>query len=162
MLKIKKLEGKKAPLFCLQNQNDEKVCLNDFLKEGFVLLYFYPKDLTTGCTIEAIGFSELSKKFINNNIKIFGISKDLPKTHTKFIKKEGLKVDLLSDIDGKISSRYGVYVEKSMYGKKYMGISRESFLVNTSGKIIKHWENVSPKDHPEEVLSFFKELKEKK
>lgn len=153
-----KFEGKVAPKFSLLNQKNEKVKLADFVGKENVLLYFYPKDMTSGCTLESIGFSNLKTKLKNQDVKIFGISKDSVESHEKFCKKEKLKIDLLSDVDGKVLEKYGVWIQKSMYGKKYMGISRESFLIGKNGKVLKHWAKVKPADHPQEVLDFVKNL----
>ncbi|PID83402.1 thioredoxin-dependent thiol peroxidase [Candidatus Campbellbacteria bacterium] len=164
-----KFEGKKAKAFCLKNQNEEKICLKDFQKGGEfggkegkkVLLYFYPKDLTSGCTIESVSFTKMKKNFQNQNTVILGISKDSIELHKKFIKKEKLKNDLLSDEEHKVLEKYGVWQEKSMFGKKYMGVSRESFLIDENGKVLKHFQTVKPKTHAQEVLDFLKALKKK-
>ncbi len=155
---VSKYEGKNAPKFTLPNQKNEKVKLSDFAGDQNVLLYFYPKDMTSGCTLESIGFSNLKTKLKNQDVKIFGVSKDSVERHKKFCEKESLKIDLLSDEEGKTLEKYGVWVEKSMYGKKYMGISRESFLIGKNGKVLKHWIKVKPADHPQEVLDFVKTL----
>lgn len=160
-------EGKKASAFCLKNQNNEKICLKDFQKNGKfgekdgkkVLIYFYPKDLTSGCTLESVLFTKMKKKFENQNTVILGISKDTVELHQKFIKKERLKNDLLSDEEHKVLEKYGVWKEKSMFGKKYMGVMRESFLIDENGKVLKHFQKVKPATHPEEVLEFLKSLK---
>ncbi len=150
---------KKAPNFCLLDQAENQVCLNDVLaKNKFVLLYFYPKDMTSGCTAEAIGFSNLKEKFEKLGVKILGVSKDSCARHQKFIAKEKLTIDLLSDESCEILEKYGVWVEKSMYGRKYMGISRESFLINSAGEIVQHWPKVKAKAHPAEVLEFIENL----
>ncbi len=150
---------KKAPDFCLFDQTENQICLNDILaKNKLVLLYFYPKDMTSGCTAEAIGFSSLKEKFEELGVKIFGVSKDSCARHQKFIAKENLTIDLLSDESCEILEKYGVWVEKSMYGRKYMGISRESFLINSAGEIVHHWPKVKAKDHPAEVLEFIENL----
>lgn len=161
MAKITKpnLENKTAPNFSLPNQNGENVSLENLIKENkFTLLFFYPKDMTPGCTIESIGFSKLNDKFAGFSTKVLGISKDSPERHCKFIEKSDLKVDLLSDESLKMLEDYGVWIEKSMFGKKYMGISRESVLIDSSGKIIKHWQKVKPVIHPAEVLDFIESL----
>ena len=135
------MENKQAPKFTILNQRGEKVSLKQELEENMVLLYFYPKDMTSGCTLEGIGFSA-----------------DSVERHVKFCEKESLKIDLLSDEDKKVCDKYGVWIEKSMYGKKYMGISRESFLIGKNGKVIKHWSKVKPATHPDEVLEFISTL----
>lgn len=136
------MEGKKAGVFCLPNQDDEKICLKNLLedlkKEEKVLLFFYPKDMTSGCTVEAIDFSKAKIKLKNKGVKIFGISKLTSKSKLKFIEKNNLKIDFLSDEDFKICEKYNLYRDKNMYGKMVKGIARETFLIGKDGKIIKH------------------------
>ena len=122
------------------------------------VIYFYPKDDTPGCTKEAIDFSELKKEFEALNVAIFGISKDSIDKHEKFKKKHTLSVELISDIDGDICDSFGVWVEKSMYGKKYMGIERSTFLFDEEQNLIKFWRNVKVKNHVNEVLESIKNL----
>ena len=161
----KELEGKKAPKFCLKNQNKEKVCLKDILgsldEKGFVLVYFYPKDNTPGCTKEAIAFSKLKRSLSAAKVKVFGISILDEESKLKFAKKHNIKIDLLADPNHKIAEKYGVWKEKNMYGKKVFGISRESFLIDKSGKIVKYFKKVKPEEHAKEVLEFVKELRKK-
>ncbi len=152
------MENKQAPKFTIPNQHGEKVSLTKELKQHMVLLYFYPKDMTSGCTLEGIGFSERIKKFKKAGVVVFGVSADSVDRHVKFCEKESLAIDLLSDEDKKVCEKYGVWIEKSMYGKKYMGISRESFLIGQNGKVIKHWSKVKPAIHPEEVLEYIHSL----
>jgi len=152
------MENKKAPMFTLENQKGEKVSLKQELENNMVLLYFYPKDMTPGCTTEGIGFSDRVAKYKKAGVTVFGISADSIERHAKFCEKEFLKIDLLSDEDKQVCEKYGVWIEKSMYGKKYMGISRESFLIGKDGKVIKHWEKVKPVLHPDEVLEFVDSL----
>jgi thioredoxin-dependent peroxiredoxin len=123
----------------------------------YTILYFYPKDDTSGCTIEAKDFSELLPEFNKLDSQVFGISKDNITSHEKFIKKHDLKIDLLSD-ESDISEQFGVWKEKNMYGKKYMGIERTTFVISTENKIIKAWHKVSVKEHAKEVLEFIKSL----
>ena len=139
-VKYPNLAGKKAKVFCLPNQNEEKVCLKELLGQGKnILLFFYPKDMTSGCTTEAISFSENLRKLKNQNLIIYGISKLDSKSKQKFIDKNNLKIDLLADEDLKVCEKYGVWREKNMYGKKVMGIARETFLIDgENGKIIQH------------------------
>ncbi len=157
------LLGKKAPNFCLPNQNGKKVCLKDELAKlkdgGMILLFFYPKDMTPGCTTEAISLSEAKRKLSARGVKIFGISKLTPESKQKFIAKHNLKIDLLSDEDMEVCEKYGVWREKNMYGKKVMGIARESFLIGKDGKIIKHFQKVKPATHIDEVLEFLESFK---
>ena len=119
-----------------------------------VVIYFYPKDDTPGCTKEAIEFSENKSNFQKFNTIILGVSKDSVTKHEKFKSKHNLTVDLASDDDGKICDAFGVWVEKSMYGKKYMGIERSTFLFDENSKLIKVWRNVKVKNHVNEVLNF--------
>lgn len=152
------MENKRAPQFTLLNQKGEKISLKKELEKHRTLLYFYPKDMTSGCTTESIGFSDRIKKFEKAGVRVFGISADSVDRHLKFCEKESLEIDLLSDESKKVLEKYGVWIEKSMYGKKYMGISRESFLIGQDGKVLKHWNKVKPVSHPDEVLEYIHEL----
>ena len=144
----------KATNFKLPNQEGEIVELNKLKKN--VILFFYPKDSTPGCTVEAISFSKHLADFTKLNCLVFGISKDSLKKHQNFIKKSSLLVNLLSDDNEKVCESYGVWVEKSMYGRKYMGIERTTFLINSKNKIINIWPKVKVTNHVEEVLEFTK------
>ena len=135
----------------------DKVINSDDLIGQKLIIYFYPKDDTPGCTVEAIDFSETKNKFSKLNTKVLGVSKDSIDKHKKFITKHSLTIDLISD-DGPICEKFGVWVEKSMYGKKYMGIERATFLFDENLKLIKIWRNVKVKGHVEEVLNFVKDL----
>ena len=137
--------------------DDQEFINSNELRGQNLVIYFYPKDDTPGCTVEAIDFSTLKDKFSMLNTKIFGVSKDSIEKHKKFINKHSLTIDLISD-DGTICEKFGVWVEKSMYGKKYMGIERATFLFDEDLKLIKIWRNVRVKGHVEEVLSFIKDL----
>tara|TARA_Y100000022_G_scaffold19287_1_gene14694 strand:- start:129 stop:587 length:459 start_codon:yes stop_codon:yes gene_type:complete len=137
--------------------DENKVINSDDLKGNNIIIYFYPKDDTPGCTVEAIDFSKSKNKFSKFNTKIFGVSKDSIEKHKKFVTKHSLKIDLISD-DASICEKFGVWVEKSMYGKKYMGIERATFLFDKDLKLIKTWRNVKVKGHVEEVLDFIKSL----
>lgn len=148
-------EGNKAPDFTLNNEEGEARSLSSYLGKK-VLLYFYPKDMTSGCTLEAQGFRDLEKEFARLNTVILGISVDSEASHKKFCEKESLNFSLLADVDKKVVHQYGVWVQKSMYGRKYMGIQRDSFLIDEEGKIIRHFEKVTPVDHPTEVIEFIK------
>jgi len=145
-------------LFCLQNQNGKNVCLKDFLGK-WVVVYFYPKDNTTGCTIEAIDFSGKIKEFEKLNAKILGISADSKESHCNFIEKQNLKIELLSDTEKKVIKQFGAWGKKKLYGKEYEGIIRSTFLINPDGKIAKEWKSVRVEGHVEEVLEKIKELK---
>jgi peroxiredoxin Q/BCP len=147
------LEGKQAPDFTLTDEAGKSHTLSAY-KGTKVLLYFYPKDMTSGCTLEAQGFRDLEKKFTQAGVTIFGISVDSEASHKKFCEQESLNFHLLSDIEKKVVNDYGVWVQKSMYGRKYMGIQRDSFLIDEKGRIMKHFVKVKPEAHPEEVLKF--------
>lgn len=144
----------KAKDFTLPNQLGESVTLSEVLKTHKVVLYFYPKDMTPGCTMEGIGFSQRQAQFEKVGVKVFGVSADSVKSHEKFCEKEKLGIDLLADEKSEVIKSFGVWQEKSMFGKKYMGISRESFLIGRDGEIIKHWKTVKPTEHPQQVLEF--------
>lgn len=150
-------EGDKAPLFDLQTDNNGNVNLEK-LKGKNVVLYFYPKDDTPGCTIEAKDFRDLSKDFEKANAVIIGISKDSVKSHDKFKEKFCLPFPLASDEDGSTCEAYGTWVEKSMYGKKYMGIERATFLIDAQGKIARIWPKVKVDGHAKEVLEAVENL----
>ena len=139
-----------------------KINTTDFLDSQALLgkktvVYFYPKDDTPGCTKEAINFSEKIDEFSNLNTQIFGVSRDSFEKHEKFKKKYNLKVNLISD-EGEITEYFGVWVEKSMYGKKYMGIERSTFVIDEQLKILKIWRKVKVSGHVEEVLDFVKNI----
>lgn len=151
------LEGKKAPAISLNNEKGEKFSLKDH-NGSYVLLYFYPKDDTPGCTTEACSIRDKSKQIEKAGLKVFGISPDDEIKHQKFIGKYNLNFPLLCDIEHKVAEKYGVWVEKSMYGKKYMGIQRDSFLIDPDGKIIKHYKKVKPESHIDDVLNDLKNL----
>lgn len=150
------MENKKAPEFTLLDQNGTTHSLTDFLGQN-ILVYFYPKDMTPGCTTETLGFQEHKKDFEKLNTLVIGVSKDSIKSHKKFCEKHNLDIILLSDETTNMIQNYKVWKEKSMFGKKYMGISRESFLINEKGLIVKHWKKVDPIKHPQEVLDYLKE-----
>jgi peroxiredoxin Q/BCP len=152
-------EDNLAPDFSLPASNGKTVSLKDFRGNKNVVLYFYPKDDTPGCTIEACGFRDTHSKFEDNNTMIFGISPDGVTSHNKFITKFKLPFILLSDEDKKTCENYGVWVEKNMYGKKYMGVARTTIVIGKDGKIAKVFEKVNPKDHEKEVLTVIKTLK---
>ena len=143
--------------FKLQSHEDKIISLAE-VKSDYIILYFYPKDDTPGCTIEAQEFSRLKSEFEAENAVIFGISKDDKISHQKFVQKYGLGIDLLSD-DQDLAQKFGVWVEKSMYGKKYMGIERTTFLLDKSRKIIKIWQKVKAEGHALEVLEYIKSIK---
>ena len=147
--------NKKAPNFKLPSTDGSIFELCKINKKN-VILYFYPKDDTPGCTLESKDFNKLNKLINKNNTVVLGISKDSIESHLKFKKKYKLKFDLLSDQKLLVIKKYGVWGKKSFLGKNYMGIVRTTFLINTKGKIHKIWSNVRAKDHAKEV---FKEIK---
>ncbi|MDG2321594.1 MAG: thioredoxin-dependent thiol peroxidase [Rhodospirillaceae bacterium] len=149
--------GNKAPAFTMMTDGDESVALKA-LKGKKVILYFYPKDDTPGCTKEACGFRDNLRNFKKVKAVIIGISKDSTKSHDKFKAKYGLPFTLASDEDGKVSEAYGVWKEKNMYGRKYMGIERSTFLIDEQGKLQAEWRKVKVPGHVEEVLKAAKGL----
>jgi len=149
-------ENSKAPNFKLPSSNNKNFEIKKILSK-YMVIYFYPRDNTPGCTNEAKDFSKLYKEFKKLNCEIFGISKDSVESHKKFISKFKIPCKLLSDEKIVALKKYGAWGEKSMYGKKFMGIKRTTVLINPKGKIIKIWNNVKVKDHAKEVLSCLKE-----
>jgi len=149
--------GEIAPGFSAPRDGGESVSLKDYAGKK-VVLYFYPKDDTPGCTKEGIEFSGLIDDFDDADTVILGVSRDPVKKHDKFRDKHDLKVILLSDEAGKITEDYGVWVEKAMYGKKYMGIERATFLINRDGTIAQVWRKVKVPEHAAAVLTAAKEL----
>jgi len=147
----------KAPDFNLLDENGENMSLSTF-KGKNIVLYFYPKDDTPGCTKESIAFSELKNEFEANNTVILGASKDSVKKHQNFIKKHDLTVKLLVDDEGKLCEDYTVWVMKKLYGREYMGIERATFLIGADGNIKNIWRKVKVKGHAEEVLEAVKSL----
>lgn len=143
--------GDKAPSFKMPSTNGP-VSLKDYAGQHLIL-YFYPKDNTPGCTTEANDFSADLAKFTAAGAQILGVSKDSLKKHENFIAKHDLKIPLASDESGEVCEAYGVWVEKNMYGKKYMGIQRATFLIDPKGKIQHTWPKVRVKGHAEEVLT---------
>ena len=148
----------RAPNFKLPSTNNLVVELNK-IKKTNIILYFYPKDDTPGCTIESKDFNKLNSVIKKNNCIVFGISKDSIESHLKFKKKYNLNFDLLSDEKLSVIKKYGVWGMKSFLGKKYKGIIRTTFLINTKGKIHKIWSNVRVKDHAKEVYEELKNIK---
>ena len=149
-------ENSKAPNFKLPSSNNKNFEINKSFDQ-YLVIYFYPRDNTPGCTSEAKDFTKLYKEFKKLNCEIFGISKDSVESHKKFISKFKIPFQLLSDEKIIALKKYGAWGEKSMYGKKFMGIKRTTVLINPKGKIIKIWNNVKVKDHAKEVLSCLKE-----
>lgn len=149
--------GAAAPTINLPDQNGKTHKLSDYLGK-WVLIYFYPKDDTPGCTTEACSLRDNLPHFKKGKTVVLGISVDSVKSHKKFAEKYGLPFTLLADEDKTVVNKYGVWQEKSMYGRKYMGTKRMSFLVDPKGKIAKIYDNVKPAIHAEEVLKDLKEL----
>lgn len=155
MLKI----GEKAIDFSLPNKEDRLVSLKDFFGK-WVVLYFYPKDDTSGCTLEAIDFTNLAKEFEKLNGVILGVSKDSVKSHQNFAKKHSLNIELLSDESASVIKAYEAWGKKKMYGKEYEGTIRSTYIISPDGVIVYVFEDVNPKGHAEEVLKKLKELQE--
>lgn len=149
--------GKKAPNFTLPDQNGKEVSLSDY-KGKWVILYFYPKDMTSGCTKEAVGFSEKLAEFTKRNAVVIGISKDSVESHKKFADKYNLKITLLSDKDAKIIKEYGAWGKKKMYGRETEGTIRSTLIISPEGEILHEWKNVKVNGHVEEVLKKLDEL----
>ena len=149
--------GNKAPDFSLPRDGGGTVSLSDFTGKALVL-YFYPKDDTSGCTIEANDFSSLKEQFAAAGAAIIGMSPDSAKSHDKFVKKHNLSITLAADEEKTALEAYGVWAEKSMYGKKYMGVERTTFLIDANGNIAKIWPKVKVPGHAEEVLAAVKAL----
>lgn len=145
-------DGDMAPDFTLPTDNGEKLKLSK-LKGRTVVLYFYPKDDTSGCTVEAKDFSGLSADFRKAGAEVIGISPDSVESHAKFRKKHDLEVQLAADQEKIAANAYGVWVEKSMYGRKYMGVERSTFLIDKTGRIAKSWRKVKVPGHAAEVLA---------
>ncbi len=149
--------GQAMPDFNLDADASTRISSDD-LKGHKAVIYFYPKDDTPGCTKEAIAFTQLKSAFEAADTRIVGISADPAHKHDKFIAKHELGIRLAADEDKKVAEKYGVWVEKSMYGKKYMGVERATFLINAAGKIEKIWRKVKVKGHAAEVLASVQEL----
>ena len=153
-----RMEKKNAPPFCLLNQNDESVCLEDF-RGKWVVLYFYPKDNSKSCTLEALSFTDNIKSFKDLEAVVIGVSPDSVKSHKNFAHKHNLDLILLSDPEHKVLNQYNVWKMKKMYGKEYMGVERSTFLINSKGQIENEWFKVRVKGHVEEVKQKLLELK---
>jgi peroxiredoxin Q/BCP len=148
-----------APEFCLKNQTNENICLRTHLG-SWVVVYFYPKDNTSGCTREAVDFTEHLKEFDHKNTVIFGISPDSVDSHLKFVNKHNLKLQLLSDPGHQVLEKYGVWQEKSLYGKKFFGVVRTTFLISPTGRIEKIWRKVKVDGHAVQVLCQLQEFQD--
>ncbi len=150
-------EGDKAPEFKLPSQEGTEYSLKSF-KGKNIVLYFYPKDMTPGCTVEACDFRDSQAKIKKAGAVVLGVSKDSVDRHKKFAERDKLNFLLLSDEDGKVCKAYGVWQEKTLYGKKFMGIVRSTFVIGKNGKIIKIFDKVKVKGHVDEVLETLKEM----
>jgi len=144
--------GRKAPAFTLRDQHGQTHKLADY-KGRHVVLYFYPKDNTPGCTTEACGFRDHEAKLKRAGAAVLGVSPDDEKSHEKFAGKYGLSFPLLADPDAKVARKYGVWRQKNMYGRKFMGIVRTTYLIDPAGKVAHRWDKVKPKDHAPQVLA---------
>jgi peroxiredoxin Q/BCP len=161
MVKTSLEVGQSAPDFCLPDPEGNRTCLEDF-RGKWVVLYFYPKDNTAGCSLEAKEFSYLKKDFETKNAVILGVSKDSQESHKRFIEQKELKIKLLSDGQANVHKLYDVLHLKRIRSKEVTGTIRTTFLINPAGKIVRVWDNVKAAGHAEKVLSEFKLLKENK
>ena len=150
--------GQKAPSFTLLASNGQNVSLKNFFGQKNVVLYFYPKDDTPGCTVEACAFRDTIKAAEKRDAVVLGVSPDPLKSHEKFIKKFNLPFLLLSDEAKEVCQKYGVWVEKSMYGRKYMGVERTTFIIDKTGKIVERFSKVKPQGHAQQVLDFLETI----
>ncbi len=153
-------ENTKAPIFQLPSTNKKEYSLKNSIG-NYVIIYFYPKDDTPGCTIETNDFNKLLPKFKKLNCEILGISKDNLKSHDKFRDKYKIKFDLLADEEIKVLKKYKVWAKKKFMGREFMGIVRTTFLIDKKGKIIKIWNNVKVKEHAKEVLETLQNIVKK-
>lgn len=151
-------EGKKAPAFTLPTDGGGTTSLKDY-KGKKLVLFFYPKDSTPGCTTQSIEFSENLTKFRRAGAEVLGVSRDSVLSHDKFKAKQSLKITLGSDAEGDVTDAWGVWVEKKNYGRVYMGIERSTFLIGEDGKVLKIWRKVRVKGHVDEVLATVKEMR---
>ena len=147
----------KAPAFNLPATGGSKVSLKSLAGKK-VVLYFYPKDMTPGCTIEGHEFSKLKAKFAKKNAVIYGVSRDTVELHEKFKAKECYTIDLISDVDEKLCKAFDVIKDKNMYGKKVKGIERSTFILDEKGKVLHEWRKVKAEGHAQEVLDYINEL----
>ena len=154
MAKTLKL-GDPAPLLDLPTAGGGRVSLGD-LKGKSVVLYFYPKDDTPGCTTQALNFTEKAKQFAAAKAVVVGVSRDSPARHDRFAAKHGLNLTLASDEDGAVCERYGVWVEKTLYGRTYMGVERATFLIDENSRLVRVWRKVKLAGHVDEVLKAIK------
>jgi len=149
--------GDRVPDFCAINQDREEICFRD-IKGRWIILYFYPKDNTKGCTQEALDFTEHLEEFKSLDAVVLGVSPDSPKRHQNFIEKHGLKITLLSDEDKTLANIFGVWRLKKSYGREYMGVVRSTFIISPDGNIAYKWSGVRVKEHVEKVKEKLNEL----
>ena len=149
--------GDNIPSFCLQDAETASICMPD-AAASFTVLYFYPKDNTSGCTLEAKEFSALYHEFQKLGVPVYGISQDSTKSHQNFIAKQELTIPLLSDPDHIAIEGFGVWISKKLYGREYMGVDRSTFVIDKSGKILAAWNKVKARGHAAEVLARVREL----
>ena len=149
--------GEKAPGFCLKDPDRGEMCLKN-LKGKWVVLYFYPKDNTKGCTMEALEFTAAEDEFKAKNAVIIGVSPDSLKSHTNFRQKHDLSINLLSDTEKEVLETYGVWQKKKMYGREYMGVVRSTYLIDMEGKVAFVWPKVRVKGHVDNVLEKLSEI----
>ena len=152
-----KLEGKNCPKFNADCTSGLKLSNKDFTDKNLIL-YFYPKDSTPGCTTEGQDFRDKYESFKRHNTEILGVSRDSLKSHENFKAKQSFPFELLSDLDEKVCKAFDVMKLKSMYGREYIGVDRCTFLIGSNGKVLKEWRSVKVKGHVEEVLNTVKEL----
>ena len=150
--------GTKAPEFCLPNQDETEICLRD-ISGKWIVLYFYPKDNTPGCTTQACGFTEALPEFDKLDAVILGVSPDSPKKHTNFIEKKKLKITLLADEDKELCNLYDVWKLKKFMGKEYMGVVRTTYIISPDGEIVAGWDKVKVKGHIEAVREKLEKLR---
>jgi len=151
--------GKKAAMFCLPNEERTTICLDSF-RGKWVVLYFYPRDNTPGCTLEAMQFNAALEKFADSRAQVMGVSADSPGSHQKFAKKHNLSLLLLSDTEHTVLKAYDSWKPKTMFGREFFGTQRDTFLINPEGTIVAVWRKVSPKGHAEEVREVLLRKKE--
>lgn len=149
--------GNKAPAFSMLNQKGEKVSLKDFAGKKNVVLYFYPKAMTPGCTVQACGIRDTKRKFTSKDTVVLGVSPDAPERLQRFIDRDKLNFDLLSDPEHKITEKYGMWGLKKFMGKEYMGVIRSTFIIGKDGKLKHVMDKVRTKTHHDDVLEFIKE-----
>lgn len=153
------LKGEQAPLFTLPNEKGENVSLEDF-RGKYVVLYFYPKDNTPGCTTEALDFTAALQDFEKENAVVLGVSPDSVELHAKFVEKKEIPFHLLADVEKEVANLYHVWALKKNFGREYMGIERSTFLIDPEGAIIEEWRRIRVKGHVEKVFQALKEARE--